>query len=548
MTQSFSFNLIDEKWIPCIHTEDGRSVTLSLRQTLAQSHTLYDIAADTPLQTAAIYRLLIAILLRVYQPTIADFDLWQTMWQSETWDIDRINGYLDKWQHRFDLFSDDRPFYQSDSDDKRAVRKSAVSLKYGTGFRPNPLFDHDNDLKGLTLSPAEAARNLVTVQAFGLGGDRGMLTDAPWSKGVVFFVHGNTLKETLFLNLLPYPDEEGWGRIPDLEDDKPTWEMVNPFIERSGQPIGYLDLLTWQNHKVLLFPTIDNKQPIIQEVKLGGGLRIAKDLMDPMKINLRNEQFTNGFKPISFNESRGLWVNSYALFARMNLKSGTTYWPPLAFNWLNTLIEAQIIEPHLVYRCKGAGLGKNQGKVEYLREERFPFPLRYLVDEALRNELRDALMSVEQVSHILHKALCRVRLYLLQASADKFKWNELGINMQNDGVLRDEVSTSVKEEVVGRWERGKLKKPGWIKHTDADIYFWSALEIPFQEFIVRLDEVHVHQATNWWKAQMRLAANGAFIKAKQYVYESDRALRAVVEGQRYLDQELNTMLGKEVKA
>ncbi len=548
MTQQFSFNLIDEKWIPCIRAADGRSVTLSLRETLVQSHTLYDIAADTPLQTAALYRLLVAILLRVYQPTAADFDQWQTMWQSQTWDMDRINAYLDEWQHRFDLFAEEQPFYQSDSDDKRAVRKSVVPLKYGTGFRHNPLFDHDNDVRGLTLSPAEAARNLLAVQAFGLGGDRGMLTDAPWSKGVVFFVQGSTLKETLFLNLLPYPDEDGWGRIPDFEDDKPSWEMDDPFIERKGQPIGYLDLLTWQNHKVLLFPTTHNGQLAVQEVKFGGGLRIAKDLMDPMKFNLKNEKFTNGFKPISFEESRGLWTNSYALFARMSMRGGTTSWPPLAFNWLNILVEQKLIEPYLVYRCKGAGLGKNKGKVEYLREERFPFPLRYLVDEELRGKLRDALMGAESVSNRLHKALCRVGMYLLQPSADNFKWEELRINTQNDGTQRDEVSKSVKEEVAGRWERGQLKKPGWIKHTEADIYFWATLDIPFQEFIVRLAEDDVDEATAWWKTQMRSAVNGAFARAKQYAYESDRALHAIVEGQTYLDRQLKKMLGQEVKA
>ncbi|RMG98527.1 MAG: type I-E CRISPR-associated protein Cse1/CasA [Chloroflexi bacterium] len=467
------------------------------------------------------------------------------MWRSPAWDMERINAYLDAWRHRFDLFAEERPFYQSDSNDKRAVRKSIVTLKYGTGFRHNPLFDHDNDVRGLTLSPANAARNLLVVQAFGLGGDRGMLTDAPWSKGVVFFVHGSTLKETLFLNLLPYPDKDGGERIPDFEDDKPTWEMDEPFIERGGQPLGYLDLLTWQNHKVMLFPKRHNGQLVVREVKFGGGLRIAKDLMDPMKLILKNEKFPNGFKPVSFEESRGLWANSYALFARMSLKGGTTSWPPLAFNWLGILVDQQLIEPYLVYRCKAIGLGKNKGKVEYLREERFPFPLRYLVDEDLRNRLRDALRGAEQVSKALYNALCRTGMYLLQPSADNFKWEELRINTQNDGVQRDEISKSVKEEIVGRWERGQLKKPGWIKHTEADIYFWSYLDIPFQEFIVRLAEENSEKAIAWWKTQIRAAATGAFAKAKQYAYESERALRAIVAGQTYLERQLDKMLGKE---
>lgn len=547
MSDQFSFNLIDEMWIPCIRTNDGQTVILSLRQTLAESHTLYDIAGDTPLQTAALYRLLIAILLRVYRPAADDFAVWQEMWRSLTWDMDRINAYLDEWRHRFDLFATERRFYQSDSDDSRAVRKSAISLKYGTGFRHNPLFDHDNDARGLALSAHEAARDLLTVQAFGFGGDRGMLTDAPWSKGVVFFVQGDTLKETLFLNLLPYPDETGGDRLPDWEIDHPSWEMDDPFMERKGQPLGYLDLLTWQNHKVMLFPEKRNDQLVVSEVKFGGGLRIAKALMDPMKLNLRNEKFENGFRPLSFEESKSLWANSYALFARMRMGRETTSWPPLAFNWLHQLVEQQVIKPHLAYRCKAMGLSKNKGKVEYLREERFPFSLRYLVDEALRNLLRDALQEAEKASGFLSKSLCMTGMYLLQASADNYKWEDLRINVQNDGIHRDEIPNSVKEEIIGRWEKGQLKKPGWIIHTEADIYFWSALDVPFQEFIVRLADQDGDQVVNWWRERVRAAAKGAFDKAKEYAHESDRAHRAVVEGRGYLRYQLEQMLGKEVK-
>ncbi|MCB0109687.1 MAG: type I-E CRISPR-associated protein Cse1/CasA, partial [Caldilineaceae bacterium] len=318
MTQHISFNLIDEKWIPCIRSDDGRSDLLSLRETLAESHLLEDIAGDTPLQTAALYRLLIAILLRIYKPTAGDFDTWRAMWTSPTWDMTQINSYLDEQskRNRFDLFDEERPFYQSDRNGKR---DSVVTLKYGTGFRHNPLFDHDNDEIFLSLSPAVAARSLVTIQAFGLGGAGGTRTDAPWSKGVIYFVHGANLKETLFLNLLPYPDEDGGERLTDEGSDLPTWEMEDPFEERKGQPQGYLDLLTWQNLKMMLFPEIQGDEIVVRAVKFGGGLRLAKDFMDPMKFNQKNEQFTDGFRPISFEEDRGLWPNSYAIFARMNM-------------------------------------------------------------------------------------------------------------------------------------------------------------------------------------------------------------------------------------
>ena len=170
MSDQFSFNLIDEKWIPCIRAADGQTVMLSLRETLAESHTLYDIAGDTSLQTAALYRLLIAILLRVYRPTADNFAVWREMWHSQAWDMGRINAYLDEWHHRFELFAAERPFYQSDCDDSRVRPKPLTSLKYGNGFLHNPLFDHDNEGRGQAVPAAEAARNLIAVQTFGLGG------------------------------------------------------------------------------------------------------------------------------------------------------------------------------------------------------------------------------------------------------------------------------------------------------------------------------------------------------------------------------------------
>lgn len=58
-----------------------------------------------------------------------------------------------------------------------------------------------------------------------------------------------------------------------------------------------------------------------------------------------------------------------------------------------------------IYRCKALGQGKDQAKVEFLREERFPFPLRYLVNETLRNQLQDALVLCDSVAFQLRGAL-----------------------------------------------------------------------------------------------------------------------------------------------
>lgn len=532
MREQFSFNLIDERWIPCIRAEDGQTVMLSLRDTLAQSHTLYDIAGDTPLQTAALYRLLIAILLRVYQPTATDFMIWQEMWRNPTWDMARINAYLDEQKPKFDLFDEKRPFYQSDSNDSRVRPKPITSIKYGNGFLHNPLFDHENEEAGLSLTAAQAGRNLITVQTFGLGGGhKGMFSDAPWSKGIIFFTQGKTLKETLFLNLLPYPDEERTFPIGDTNEDAPAWEQDDPFAFKKGTPFGYLDYLTWQNRRILLFPQWHEGQIMVNQWQVGGGVTLAADTNDPLKFYRKHEK--EGLRVYQFDESRGLWPNSYALFAPMRVGKDRHSIPPSQFTHLKLLInEAKLLGADAVYRCKAMGQGKNQAKVEYLREERFPFPLRYIVDETLRNQLRDALLLCDSAVYYLRGALRRVGFYLYMAKPDDIGWPSAGINPKTPKTISDLARADI---------------DNWVQHTEADIYFWSILDVPFQEFIDKLVKEDADKTVNWWKTQVRTAVTNAFAKAKEYAHESDRAHRAIVEGQDYLTYQLNKMLGKEVK-
>ncbi len=530
MTEQFSFNLIDERWIPCIRVEDGEIVSLSLRETLAESHTLYDIAGDTPLQTAALYRLLIAIVLRVYQPTADDIEMWREMWRNP-WDMARINAYLDEQKPKFDLFDQERPFYQSDSDDSRVRPKPITSIKYGNGFLHNPLFDHDNEVIENPLMAAEAARNLIAVQTFGLGGGhKGMFSDAPWSKGIIFFVQGQTLKETIFLNLLPYPDEGREFTVSDTEDDVPAWEQDDPFVMKGGTPLGYLDYLTWQNRRILLFPESRNGELMVREWQVGGGELLAAEINDALKFYTKHDK--DGLRVFQFKESRGLWPDSYALFAPMNVGNDRRSVPPMAFTHLKLLIDDMgLLKSHLVYRCKAMGQGKNQAKIEYLREERFPFPLRYLVEENLRNQLRDALQLCDLFAFYLRGALRRVGFYLYLAKPDEVGWKSAKINPKAKKMISELARTDI---------------DNWITHTEADIYFWASLDVPFQEFIDRLAKENIDETMNWWKSQIRKAVIGAFDKAKQYAHESERAHRAIVEGQGYLTYQLDKMLGEEV--
>ena len=61
----YTFNLVDRPWIPCV-TVSGESVDVGLRDLLRTTHDLAEIRSESPLETVSIYRLVLAILHRVF--------------------------------------------------------------------------------------------------------------------------------------------------------------------------------------------------------------------------------------------------------------------------------------------------------------------------------------------------------------------------------------------------------------------------------------------------------------------------------------------------
>ncbi|MFQ5575633.1 MAG: type I-E CRISPR-associated protein Cse1/CasA [Anaerolineae bacterium] len=527
MTQQFSFNLIDEPWIPCL-TREGQTVDLNLRETLAQAHNLHDIVCESPLQTVAIYRLMLAILHRNFGPK--EMDDWLRLWEADSLDMDKLGNYLDKWHDHFDLFGEKRRFYQHDDD--RVKPKSAVSLKYSTGFLHNPLFDHDNEIAGISFTPAQAARRLLAVQQFGFGGLSGIKdkhTDAPCAKGVIFIVRGDTLKETLLLNLIRYP----YKYFPLTEFDAPAWQEDNPFdpleFERSDQPFGYLDYLTWQNRRIWLYPEQTAEgQIVVREWKVGPGLRLGDDIRDPMKHYWPSKQ--HGFLVEQFDQNRQLWRNSYAYFALHTIEEDNNH-PPRTFDWLRVLATEDKIPFNSIYRCKALGIDKDRGKALISRQEEFPLPLRYLQEETLLAQLKDALQRTEQVARALIRALRISGMHLYLEKPDDYGWKSAWINRK----VRDQIPD---------FARDQIEK--WRQHSGAERYFWADLDPHFEKFAIGLaDEERQPAAIVEWRQRVRDAAQSAFRNALQSTGDVARAYKALVHGEGYLNRRLNELFPKE---
>lgn len=477
------FNLVDEPWLPCIRI-DGQPDELGLYDVLTQAHTLRELHGETPLGTAALHRLLLAVLHRVFGPK--NRKAWSQLWRAGHWDEGNLRDYFDRWHSRFDLFDDKHPFYQAA--DERVKPKSITSLMLHVASGNNPtLFDHHTDDEGVALTPAQATRMLVTAQAFGLAGLSGLpqkFTDGACARGIVFLVQGESLFETLALNLVRYADDVPMPRQPH---DRPTWEIDDPFTPNRSIPHGYLDYLTWQNRRILLLPEDTPNGILIRQMTMAPALRLDNDVLNPMAHYRKDEK--RGPLPLTFFEDRALWRDSAALFQLHD----QGHEPPRAFHWLADLVDDDYLSESLIFRYLALGMSKKQAKVYFFRHERMPLSLSYLQDENLSEKLRDGLQAAENVGVALRRAGWALAQWI---------------------VSPDDRQNAHKDDTQLVFSQLSLERR-----------YWSRLEVKFQHFIRGLPHDRQAALDDWLDTLLKIARR-AFEEAANNIGDPTRGLKA----------------------
>ena len=492
-----SYDLRTQPWIPCVRN-DGAAVTLSLQATLAEAHTLREPGGESPLVTAALYRLLLAVLHRVYAGP-ADPGAWGAIWDARQFDAARLNAYFDRWGDRFDLFHPERPFYQAPDD--RVKPKSVTALVHHVASGNNAtLFDHHTDEGGLALTPPEAARMVVVAQTFGMGGLSGIpgvaFTGAPWVGGIVLLVQGKTLFDTLVLNMLAYNENEK-PPCQRTSRDRPAWEQDDPFSPERQIPHGYLDYLTWQNRRVLLFPAETANGVLVREMTVAPALRLDAEVYDPQKHYRIDKKL--GHLALRFNEDRALWRDSAAIFEMR----GDDYHPPLALKWLGQLQKYTSLNKADQQRMLALGMANDKAKVEFYRSEQWPLPLAYLDEESgpvLVEALKEITQTAENVSSQLWGAMRTLAQLLLCPESDLE-----GAHQPHP----DDINA-----ITRQWD---------VKRR-----YWSRLEIPFRrtlEFVPR----DKGAAMIDWQQTLRRTAWNAFDSIAEDLSNDPRALKAYVK-------------------
>jgi len=517
---TYSFNLTDQPWIPGVYP-DGRLELFSLRDILTRAHEVRGIQGDSPLETAALHRLLLAVLHSALRGPRKKTE-WAELWQKGRWEPALVNGYLDKWKDRFDLFHPQRPFYQACSMDTPRDKTVHDIVPDVASANNATLFSHNVDSQITPLTPAKAAVALLVLQTMSIAGGFGLApkesSDAPWGRGIIFLLEGDTLFETLLMNLMVYPDK-GYNNLLSTPDDKPAWEQDDPYLPIRQVPTGYLDYLTWQNRRVRLMVEGSANVPFVQAIQMASGLKLDSTLIDPMKLH-RPSQEEGRYISTRYSEDRALWRDSASLFALKNEKGIR---PPRNFYWLADLAATvDGIADYRKYRFMALGMANDQAKVEFFQEDHLPLPLKYLEEPDLVEKLANALKYAEETRFALRISCQWMAVLVIAPKFDGKKWQDV------DRITKDQAD--------------KLNT-----HWNTDRFYWQQLEIPFQQLLEDLPQKPDEAATDWQET-LRRAAWNALEKAAEAAGMDAPALKAAVKAREKLGYSLKELFEPQKEA
>ncbi len=539
-----SFNLVDEPWIPCVLVGERSPRELSLRETLARAPDIREIADASPLVTVTLHRLLLAVLHRVFGPRSAE--VWSQLWEAGRWDPSALDRYLDAWRHRFDLFDDEHPFYQTPEVDFAYERSVAWMVHGRTLGNYATLFDHSRESTPPPLSPAEAARNLVAFQSFALGGivplQRGedvrlckYADAAPLAKAAVSLVRGRTLFETLMLNLHRYDGERDVPFPFDEAADRPAWERDEPPRPGDRRPDGYLDLLTWQSRRVRLHPeTASDGATVVRHAVTMKAYQFPDEwhprLGETMAAFRANPQATKGEDPwpvLSLRRDRALWRDSTALFQ----SAGGTSIRPRVLSWVADLAAQGYLDVGARYAVDVHGLAIDRASVFLWRHERLPLPLRLLEDPDLVDHLGRALDLAEQVGRLFDAGTGSV-------PSDSGTPKKLPRPMQ---IFAETLAAPTDDRRPDQKTVRQL-----VEALTPEQIYWSRLEVPFKAFVRALGEGDARAARERWAEVVRWTARQAFDQVVRSFDTSARALKASASAERAFHAQLSAIVSSYV--
>ena len=485
------FNLLEEPWIPVLKVAPGgkEKKEIGLLEALLNAHTITRIETPSPLEEAALHRLLLAVLHRALMGPrrLEDVLDW---WRAGRFPEGPIRDYLNRFRDRFFLFHPEAPFFQvADLPEENALPWSKLLPELASGNNPT-LFDHTTEEDVPKATYAQAARALLVHQTFALG-ERlrrfgvASAKDAPVARPALFLPTGGNLLETLLLNLVPYTPEEDapiWEvpplRLAELEGGRTKWPIA-----------GRTRVYTWPARGVRLLDEGDG----VRFMGYGPGVEpLEAPYRDPMVAQRLDSRGNPA--ALRLSEDRSFWRDFSAMLPRQGGYVAATV--EHAEN-LQGELEDEDEEARVALRVLGQV--SDQAKVLDVRREVYPLPPGLLCPEA-EGKLEKALKAAE----------------------------ELGQRLQGLALL-------VARAVVG--ERDRKELTDFARSLPLERLYWHALDGAFPGFLARVGE---REALGLWQEALKRAAVEAWAATRLFLGTEARHLKAVAEGERVLGR----LLGK----
>ena len=352
------FNLCNEPWIPVLYVS-GQTQEVSLKQLFDESNSIRKIHSGDATTDVAILGVAVVIFFRAvlenkeeYGELYREPKKWiQNISLGGSEQLYFVQDYLKKYQDRFNLFDAERPFMQvADLHTSKGEVKPVSRLVLDS---ESEYFSMRAEQALTSLSYAEAARYLVTVQAYDYSGIKSGAVGDPRVKGGTGYplgvgwygttgkiiVHGENLIETLlycidYEQLLNVEKVKGKSHRIALQD-KSVWERelpdtAAPRAYKGGDPTKYKDepapaagmceILTWQSRRVRLFPENGRVTGVL--VSNGDKWFDRNTYTDPLtayRFSKNQSTQTNPvWMPKAHSAERTLWRGVDALLMRLD--------------------------------------------------------------------------------------------------------------------------------------------------------------------------------------------------------------------------------------
>lgn len=447
-----TFNLIDNPWIPVV-TTSNESALLSLKTLLSNPQNYLRIESDTPLETVAIYRFVLALLYRALQGP-SNTRQAASFWE-KGFPIEKIQSYLESYYTRFDIFDDSQPFYQLVDLPLEGYAQNwrKISVAEGPGnttatFNPVARRGAPGVLMDW-ITPAQAARKLLEHQTFVLGGlIKKFITSAPGAPSAthaMVMVQGKNLLQTLILQLVKYDYQEDW--------DAPVWEKP-PFQMAwvRQDPVvniqGFSQLYTWFSRSIRFYPELVEGKWVVRQLAYASGLRpqwAHEEQRDPMVASIIGKK---GYYPLGLKSHRALWRDYHVLIPQSRQMEKEA---PCVVEHALTVYDAMSLEQNLQYQIFGQY--NDQAKVLFWRQENYPLPSALLEGEGASGVIEAvelALESTEKTAKVLALATQQLARHLITQSGREPDLKK-DVNPMRDSFPHPHVYWSQLERSFSNW-------------------------------------------------------------------------------------------------